>query len=100
MNHTFLCQSPVEILILGFMGVKVKNQGSFGHIMYISFVSTSRCVFGRYLYKYIYIITEAVANKPKLGQLFKKDAKLVMDALAALDKQGLEELEKTLQEKG
>uniref|UniRef100_A0A1B6CRR6 glycine--tRNA ligase n=1 Tax=Clastoptera arizonana TaxID=38151 RepID=A0A1B6CRR6_9HEMI len=45
-------------------------------------------------------ITEAVTNKAKLGQLFKKDSKLILEKLSELNKIELENLEKSLQENG
>lgn len=41
-------------------------------------------------------VTESQPNKAVIGKAFKKDAKLVMDHLAALDKEGVEDVEKRL----
>ncbi|KAJ9600090.1 hypothetical protein L9F63_009601 [Diploptera punctata] len=41
-------------------------------------------------------VTECQPNKGLIGKAFKKDAKIVMDQLAALDKEAVEELEKRL----
>lgn len=45
-------------------------------------------------------VTEAVPNKAVLGKVFKKDAKIVTDKLAALSLNDLESLEKSLNETG
>ncbi|KAJ0180902.1 hypothetical protein K1T71_002987 [Dendrolimus kikuchii] len=45
-------------------------------------------------------IVEAVANKAAIGKEFKKDAKVINDALAAMDNVALEELQSKLEAKG
>ena len=43
---------------------------------------------------------EVVPDKAALGKAFKKEAKLVMDYLAKLDKSGVDDLEQNLTETG
>lgn len=45
-------------------------------------------------------VVEAQPNKGALGKAFKKDAKSITDALAALDLNEVEELNKHLESKG
>ena len=45
-------------------------------------------------------VVEAVLNKAPIGKSFKKDAKQVTEHLTNMSEQQLNELEKSLQEKG
>lgn len=45
-------------------------------------------------------VVEAVPNKPVIGKAFKKNAKAVTDYLAALDKNQVEEMEKSIEDTG
>lgn len=45
-------------------------------------------------------VVEAIANKAAIGKLFKKDAKIIYDVLAAMDTPALEQLESKLKNDG
>jgi hypothetical protein len=45
-------------------------------------------------------VTEPQINKGVIGKVFKKDAKAVLDHVAALDEDGLAEVEKSLADNG